>query len=64
MKKEDIYKKYVDFCNEKRFTPDVDKYFWKRWWSYVYGTEEKRITDDGVTVRWVMGVGLNAGVKE
>lgn len=59
MKKEDIYKSYLDFCETKRFTPDVDKYFWKRWWSYVYGTEEKRITDDGVTVRWVMGVGIN-----
>ena len=59
MKKDDIYKLYIDFCKDKRFTADVDKYFWKRWWAYNFGTEEKRLTEEGVTTRWVLGVGIN-----
>lgn len=58
LKKEDIYKLYLDFCSEKRFTPDIDKVFWKRWASLTFGTSEKRLTKDGIQNRWILGVGI------
>jgi putative DNA primase/helicase len=59
MRKEDVFKTYQDFCNEKKFTPENEKGFWKRWWNTVYGTIEKRITAEGVTIRYIQGVALN-----
>lgn len=64
MRKEDIFQLYQEFCNEKKFTPENEKVFWKRWWNSIYGTTEKRITTEGVTIRYVQGVAFNTRCKQ
>ncbi len=64
LNKADVFKEYMDFCQRKKFTPDTEKGFWKRWWNSVYGTSEKRVMVEGVSIRYIIGVGLNQIKKQ